>query len=129
MKNVLVLLGRLFMAALFVPAGVHKIVGYAGTQVYMAAHGVPGALLPLVILLEIGGGLAVAVGWWSRTAAWALALFTLAAALIFHTDFSVPQQMTMFLLHLPIIGGFLLLAGCGPGALSVDGTGTRSAGD
>lgn len=121
MNEVMTLVGRVLMAALFLLAGVHKIVGYAGTQAYMAAHGVPGALLPLVILLELGGGLAIALGWWTRLAAWALAAFTLAAALIFHTHFAAPQQMTMFLLHLPIIGGFLVLAARGPGAISVDG--------
>ena len=56
------LLGRVMIAAIFVTAGWSKIGGYAGTQAYMQSAGVPGALLPLVIALELGGGIAIAGG-------------------------------------------------------------------
>lgn len=114
------LFGRILLAAIFVPAGLNKIMQYEGTQAYMAAHGVPGALLPLVIALEVLGGLAVLVGWQTRVAAIALAVFSLAAAVLFHADFGDQTQMTMFLKNLAIAGGFLILYVHGAGPLSVD---------
>ncbi|MDH3412926.1 MAG: DoxX family protein, partial [Gammaproteobacteria bacterium] len=66
-------LGRLFIAAMFVTSGIGKISGYAGTQAYMESQGVPGMLLPLVILVEVVGGLTVIVGWQTRIAAFLLA--------------------------------------------------------
>ncbi|MGD8875847.1 MAG: DoxX family membrane protein, partial [Gammaproteobacteria bacterium] len=69
------LTGRILVSAIFIMAGINKISGYAGTQGYMESMGVPGALLPLVILLELGGGLAVLLGWQTRIAAFLLAGF------------------------------------------------------
>ncbi len=62
MNNFAVLLGRFGLALIFILSGWSKIAGYAGTQQYMEAMGVPGALLPLVILVELGGGLAILGG-------------------------------------------------------------------
>ncbi len=73
MEKVSVLIGRILLAQIFLLAGTSKIFEYAGTQSYMEAMGVPGALLPLVILLEIGGSLALIIGWQTRWAAAALA--------------------------------------------------------
>ena len=67
------LAGRILIAALFLITGFGKIAGYAGTQAYMASQGVPGALLPLVIALEVGGGLAVVLGLRTRIVAALLA--------------------------------------------------------
>jgi putative oxidoreductase len=114
------LLGRVLLALMFVASGWGKIKGYGGTQGYMQSMGVPGALLPLVILLELGGGLAVVIGLLTRTAALGLAVFTLLAAFIFHTKFGDQTQMIMFMKNLSIGGGFLLLAVAGPGAFSID---------
>jgi putative oxidoreductase len=115
------LIARLLMAFIFIMAGLNKIgAGYAGTQGYMEAHGIPGLVLPLVILLELGGGILIAVGWQTRWAAWALAAFTLAAAVIFHNKFGDQMQMILFMKNLAITGGLLLLAIHGPGRLSVD---------
>ena len=69
----LIAIGRVLMAVIFIQAGISKMFGYAGAQGYMEAAGVPGALLPLVILLEAGGGLAVLLGFftrWSGAACW-----------------------------------------------------------
>ncbi|MYZ46512.1 DoxX family protein [Propylenella binzhouense] len=115
------LAGRILLAAMFVTSGWDKIAGYAGTQQYMESAGVPGILLPLVILAELGGGLAVAFGFHARIAALALAGFTVLAALLFHADFSNGMQAVMFSKNISIAGGFLLLAAFGPGAWSVDG--------
>ncbi len=72
--------------------------------------GVPGMLLPLVIALEIGGGLAIIAGWQTRLASIALAIFTLAAAAIFHNNLADQTQMIMFMKNIAIAGGFILLA-------------------
>lgn len=114
------LLGRTGLALIFIIAGWGKIAGYEGTQGYMESMGVPGALLPLVIALELGGGLALLGGLGTRWIAAALAAFSLASGLIFHGDFSDPSQATLFWKNVAMAGGFLLLIANGPGGLSVD---------
>ena len=112
---------RIFIAALFLMAGVGKLgSGYAATQGYMEAMGVPGILLPLVIALAIRGAVLVIAGYWTRTTALALAAFTILSALLFHADFGEQMQQIMFLKNFAIAGGFLLLAIKGAGAWSVD---------
>ena len=114
------LTGRTLLALMFIIAGFTKIGAYAGTQQYMEAFGVPGALLPLVIILELVGGLMIAAGFFTRITALALGGFTLLAAVLFHANFGDQIQMIMFMKNLSIAGGFLLLAVFGPGSLSVD---------
>ncbi|MGD9265013.1 MAG: DoxX family protein [Lysobacterales bacterium] len=113
-------LGRILISLIFVTSGFGKISAYAGTQQYMEAMGVPGALLPLVIALEILGGLAVMLGWHARIAAFLLAGFSLLSALLFHFDFSDQMQSIMFMKNLSIAGGFLLIVAFGAGAYSLD---------
>lgn len=113
-------LGRALLAVIFLLAGFDKIQGYAATEVYMAQFGVPAILLPATIALEIVGGLAVLAGFYSRKAAVALALFTIAAAVIFHGNFADNVQFVLFLKNLAIAGGFLLLFAHGPGAWALN---------
>lgn len=113
------LIGRVLIAVLFVLSGWSKIGGYAGTQGYMQSAGVPGGLLPLVILLELGGGLAIIAGFYTRVVALLLAGFTVLAALLFHTGADQIQQI-MFMKNLGLAGGFLFLFANGAGRLSVD---------
>ncbi|CAJ1847154.1 DoxX family protein [Aeromonas veronii] len=120
MKDVALLAGRVLLALMFVMAGWSKIGGYAGTQGYMEAMGVPGFMLPLVILLELGGGLAVVLGLFTRSLAVLLAGFTLMAAFIFHYQPAEQMQMLMFMKNVSVAGGFLALAAAGAGAFSVD---------
>lgn len=120
MNKYINLVARVLMAHMFLIAGIGKITGYAGTKAYMTAMGVPGALLPLVIALEIGGALAIIVGWQTRLVAYALAAFCVVAALIFHHNFADQMQMIMFMKNFTIAGGFLLLAVNGAGAFSLD---------
>lgn len=120
MNNAIVLLARLFLAHIFLLAGFGKITGYAGTQGYMESMGVPGALLPLVIVLEVGGGLALIFGFLTRWAALALAVFCVAAAVIFHRNFDEQMQMILFMKNFAMAGGFLLLYVQGPGTFSID---------
>jgi putative oxidoreductase len=120
MNNIGVLLGRAGLALIFILSGLSKIAGYAGTQQYMEAMGVPGALLPLVILVEVGGGLAILGGFATRWAALGLAGFTLVAAVLFHSNLGDQNQFINFMKNIAIAGGFLVLASEGAGRFSVD---------
>lgn len=120
MDNLFSLLGRAGLSAIFIISGLQKIAGYAGTQQYMEAFGVPGALLPLVIALEVGGGLAILGGLWTRWFALALAGFSLVAAIAFHGNLADPMQAISFWKNVGLAGGFLVLAGTTPGRFSVD---------
>lgn len=114
------LAGRALMSAIFITAGIGKLGAYAGTQGYMESVGLPGALLPLVILLEIGGGLAILLGWKTRIAAFLLAGFSLLSALVFHDNFADQIQSIMFMKNLAMAGGFLFLVAGETHAWSID---------
>ena len=114
------LIARVLLAHIFVMAGFSKIAGYAGTQGYMESVGVPGMLLPLVILAELGGGLAIVLGWQTRLAAYALAGFSVVSAVIFHSNLGDQMQMILFMKNFAMAGGLLLLAEHGPGAYSLE---------
>ena len=120
MNTLYSLLGRFGLSAIFILSGFGKIAGYAGTQQYMASAGVPGGLLPLVILLEVGGGLAILAGAGVRWVAPLLALFTIASAALFHSHLADQMQFINFMKNIAIAGGFLLLAAQGAGGWSVD---------
>ena len=123
MKDTATLAARLMLALIFLIAGWGKLgAGYAGTQQYMASMGVPGMLLPLVIFAELGGGLGLVIGLFTRLAALGLALFTVLSALFFHTNFADQIQSIMFMKNIAMAGGLLLLAVHGPGSYSVDAT-------
>lgn len=112
--------GRVLLALMFLLAGLSKISGYAGMQGYMDSMGVPGALLPLVIALEVLGGLALILGWHTRIAAFLLAGFTLLTALIFHSNIGDQTQYLFFMKNLSIAGGLLLVVSHGAGPWSID---------
>lgn len=118
---------RLFMALLFLPAGISKITGFAGTAGYIASTGLPlpelGAVIAIVV--EVGGALALIAGFQTRWAALFLALFTLVTGAIFHQFWAVPAeqvmvQQIMFFKNVAIAGGFFMLTAFGAGAWSVD---------
>ena len=114
------LLGRIMLALIFILAGIGKIQDPAGTAGYMQSVGLPAPLLWPTIALEIIGGICVAVGFQTRFAAFALAIFSIAAAVIFHRNFADQMQMIMFLKNIGLAGGLLLLATSGKTGLSVD---------
>jgi len=121
----LVLAARLLASAIFIIAGYGKLgSGYAGTQAYMASAGVPAAMLPLVIALELGGGIALLLGFQTRLVAFLLAGFCIIAGFIFHTGADQMQQI-MFMKNLAMAGGLLAFTVFGAGRLSLDGE-TRS---
>ena len=118
--------GRVLLSLMFITSGLQKITGYAGTQGYMEMMGVPGALLPLVILVEVVGGIALLAGWQARTAAFLLAGFSLVSGVLFHLvpSFGVEGmeaqgQMISFMKTVTIAGGMLMVVAFGPGAVSV----------
>jgi len=111
---------RILMAQIFIISGFSKITGYAGTQQYMESAGVPGVLLPLVILTELGGGILLLLGFKTRLVALLLAGFSLLSALMFHLKPDDQAQMINFMKNLAIAGGFLLFAQHGASAPSVD---------
>ena len=119
-QNLADLLGRVLIAAIFLIAGLGKITGYAATQGYMASMGVPGALLPLVIALEVGGAVAIITGWRTRLVAFLLAAFSVASALIFHSALGDQSQFILFMKNLAMAGGFLFLVAHGAGDWSLD---------
>ena len=119
--------GRIFLALIFVVSGIGKITGYAGTAAYMASKGLPlvDVLLPLAILVELGGGLLLALGWKARWAAAALLLFLIPATLIFHPFWGIDPKLAQmqkihFLKNVAIMGGMLMVLAIGAGAWSVD---------
>jgi putative oxidoreductase len=121
-----VIIARILLAAMFVASGLSKFGNLSGTANYIASGGLPMAslLAPAVAALELFGGLALIVGFQTRWVALALALFTLAASVLFHAFWAVPAeqafvQQLMFMKNLGVAGGMLMLFsfGAGPGSL------------
>ena len=119
-QNVALMIGRLLLSIIFILAGIQKITGYGGTVGYMETMGVPGILLPLVILVEVVGGLAILFGFQTRIAALLLGGFSVLAALLCHFQPSDQIQMIMLMKNFAIAGGFLALFVAGPGSFSID---------
>lgn len=111
------LVGRAFLSYLFIIAGWGKIGGYTGTAAYMESKGLPGNLLILVILLELGGGLAILLGFQTRVVALFLVLFNILTAFMFH---GAPDDATNFMKNIGLAGGFIYLVVYGAGRLSLD---------
>lgn len=128
MNGLVMLVGRVLLAQIFVIAGIDKILAYQGTAKYMIAFGVPEWLLPLVILLEVGGGLALVLGWQTRWIALALALFSVITAIIFHHDIANGMQKILLMSDLAFAGGLFVVSVVGAGQISVDALAERDEG-
>lgn len=118
---------RLMLAFIFIVEGWSKIGYYEGTLQYMENHGVPGILLPLVILTELGGGLLIACGFQTRLAAMTLGGFCILTAILFHRNIADIGEFIHFNKDLAIAGGFLLLVAFGSGGWSIDALQARRA--
>ncbi len=124
----LALAGRVCIAALFLPSGIAKIANFGAMAGFIASKGLPfpPLLAGCALLLEIAASLAVLAGWHTRWAALALVVFTLAAGVLFHNFWALPDAMAAmmqrqaFFKNIGIAGGLLLLAALGPGRLSLD---------
>jgi len=120
-SGLLIIIARISASAIFITAGFSKLgAGYAGTQGYMASVGVPGELLPLVIALELGGGLALLLGFQTRLVALLLAGFCIISGFVFHSGADQMQQI-MFMKNVAMAGGLLAFTIFGAGRLSLDG--------
>ncbi|CAG9185542.1 Inner membrane protein YphA [Cupriavidus laharis] len=108
--------GRALLGLLFLISGILKISSFSGVAAWMASAGLPFASVALVlaILVEIGGGLLLVVGWQARIAAAVLALFLIPVTLIFHGFWSADaanaqNQLNHFLKNVAIFGGMLMV--------------------
>jgi putative oxidoreductase len=111
---------RALMAAIFILSALSKLGAAAATQGYMAAFGLPGVLLWPTVALELGGGVLLLIGLFTRPVAVLLAGFSLVTAFIFHNQVADQIQMVMFLKNLAMTGGLLLLAKDGAPGFSID---------
>ncbi len=102
--------GRGLLALLFILAGLAKVLGPQPFLQHMAAFGIPAFLLPAVIALEVGAGVALLVGWRLREAAGALGVFCLLTALVFHHDLGDKAERSLFFKDLALAGGLLAMA-------------------
>ena len=118
-------IGRLFLSMIFIFSGFTKITGYAATQGYMESMGVPGMLLPLVIAIELFGGLAILFGFKARFVAILLVGFNIISALLFHQFWIDESQMNPFMKNIAMAGGFLMIFAHGAGAYSIDNNNHR----
>ncbi|MGE6360796.1 MULTISPECIES: DoxX family protein [Psychrobacter] len=118
-------IGRLFLSMIFIFSGFTKITGYAATQGYMESMGVPGMLLPLVIAVELFGGLAILFGFKARFVAILLVGFNIISALLFHQFWIDESQMNPFMKNIAMAGGFLMIFAHGAGAYSIDNSNHR----
>lgn len=130
-QNLSTLVARILMALLFIPAGLGKVVGFAGTSAMIASKGLPlsGVLTAVAILVEVGLPLLLLVGFQTRWSAILLAVFTLVITFIFHNFWAAPEAEKMmhlqaFFKNLAIVGGLFMLSAFGPGRHSLEGRGT-----
>ena len=118
--HIIELIGRIFLATLFLIEGVGKLFAQEQVITYMEDYGVPGMLFIPAVVVEILFPLLLIVGYKTRLAALVMALFTLTVAIIFHTDFSDGMQLISFLKNLAIAGGFMIIITYGSNKFSID---------
>ncbi len=128
-SDVVLLLGRVLIAAIYLNGGYHKLIALDGFAGYLGSHGVAVGAYPIAVLaacVEFFGALCVLLGLGTRYAALLMALFTVVAALIGHRFWEISDpamyanQMNHFMKNVTIVGGFLVLYAVGPGRLSID---------
>ena len=107
--HIVEILGRLLLSAIFLINGIGKIFNYEATIQYMENFDVPGYLIIPAITVEILFPILLIIGYYTKFSALVLSLFTLALAVIFHTDFSNQMQLMSFLKNIAIAGGFLII--------------------
>jgi putative oxidoreductase len=132
-QSQMLLIGRVLLGALFLVAGIRKIMFYSGSVAYFTKLGFPApeVMAVLAILIEVGGAALLILGWQTRRISWLLVLFTIIATAMAHRfwEFDAPQyanQMNHFLKNAAIVGGLLYVAVLGAGKLSIDGRSVTS---
>lgn len=126
-RDQLILLARILLVVLFVKFGFDKLLGFTATVTYMTSTGapLPGLLALIAVVMEFGLGITLLLGFYTRPLALALAIYTLAAALIGHRYWNMEGMqhylsMINFYKNISIVGGLLLLSVTGPGKYSLD---------
>ena len=120
MTNIIDLIGRILITALFLLNGIFKISNYEGTIGWMESFGIPGMFIVPAIILEIAGPVLIVIGYKTKFAAGLLSLFCITTAFIFHNDFTDQMQFTSFLKNIALAGGFLILFVNGARSISLD---------
>ncbi len=120
MANVIDLIGRIFISALFLISAFNKIFNLEGSTSWMEGFGLPGFLIYPAIVIEIVLPVLVIVGYQARIAAGILSIFCLMTAFIFHFDFSNQMQLVSFLKNIGLAGGFLFIVANGTKDWAVD---------
>jgi putative oxidoreductase len=122
-NNIVLLVARILLSFMFIMAGATKFGSISGTAGYIGSVGLPAPTLLAWLsgVWEVVAGVALLVGYQTRIAALALALFCILTAVFFHTNFADQMQMTIFMKNITLVGGFLALFAAGPGSISVDG--------
>jgi len=126
-SNAAALVGRILLALIFITSGFGKLTGFEGTVGYIASKHLPlpAVAAAIAVACELGGGILLAIGFKARWAGLVLAIFTLAAGLLFHDFWNADAAAKMgqsinFWKNVAITGGMLMVFAFGPGAYSVD---------
>ncbi|WP_137130887.1 DoxX family protein [Rhizobium sp. FY34] len=127
--NLLASAGRLLLALMFILSGLGKIAAPEATQGFIASVGLPFPLLSylVAVVVELGGGILLVLGFQTKLVSLALAAFTFATAVVFHRDFADQNQMIHFMKNISIIGGLLQVTAFGAGSFSLDARRLRAA--
>jgi putative oxidoreductase len=122
LKSLMSFVGRILLVLIFLNSGIGKIGNFEGTAQYMAQYGMPFTSFFLfgAIIFELVGSITVILGYLTRLGALILIIFLIPTTVIFHTNFSDPIQMIMFMKNVSMLGGCFILLGMGPGRFSLD---------
>lgn len=122
MSSIAMLIGRVLISAIFIQAGLSKLMDVSATIAYFQGLGLPLAslLIWIVVLIELAGGLLVLTGFYIRIAASVLAIFCIFAAFIGHSDWSNVMDFQAFMKDIAIAGGLFYAAAAGAGIISLD---------
>jgi putative oxidoreductase len=124
-ENATMLLGRVLLSLLFLIGGTIKLLGPAATQAMFVKQGLP---MVLAVVVEVGGGLAMLFGLFTRPVGLVLAIWCVATALIAHSNIAERAQEIQFFKNMGLTGGFLYVAAFGAGAWSLDAWRSRRRG-
>ena len=125
-ENLLDFVGRLMMSAIFLVVGTQQALNLESTRAYMDMHGVMSAFLPIAIMLELAGAIAIVVGYRTRIFAFLLAGFSIMTAVLFHAELADAAEFGLFVRDLALAGGMLVLCARGPGDWTLDARGAAS---
>jgi putative oxidoreductase len=122
LKGFGILIGRILLVLIFLQSGIGKITNFQGTAGYMAKFGMPYTNFFLIgaIFIELFGSVTVITGYFARLGAFLLVIFLIPTTLIFHTNFSDPNQQIHFIKNVSMFGGLLVLLMVGAGRFSLD---------